>query len=143
MLHNAADHATELTPAALETAYTEQLSSTISSAGIDTVVSETGLDADVIAAVANGDTAELAVTDAAAILAVSKETPDADAIVFELRDHILLGMTTAVLDVDTIAANVDLDLTGQEIQQAIEGRTEMKVAQLAAIQALIEGRMEQ
>ncbi len=143
MLHNAADHATELTPAALETAYTEQLSSTISSAGTDTVVSETGLDADVIAAVANGDTAELAVTDAAAILAVSEETPDADAIIFELRDHILLGMTTAVLDVDTIAANVDLDLTGQEIQQAIEGRTEMTLAQLAAIQALIEGRMEQ
>ncbi len=143
MLHNAADDVTEQSPSALETAYTRQLQSTISAVGVDTVVSKTGLDADVVADVADGNSATLSVTEAASILAVSEETPDADAIVFELRDHLLLGMTTAVLDVDTIAANVDLDLTGQEIQQAIEGRTEMTLAQLAAIQALIEGRMEQ
>jgi len=32
-----------------------------------------------------------------------------------------MGMATAVLDVDTIAAAIDADLTGQEVQQALEG----------------------
>ena len=138
MLQDAADGLSDPTPSALRTAYAEMLQSTIETVGVETVADETGLEADRLDAVVAGDAASLTVAEAAAILAVDPDEPDADAIVFELRDHLLMGMTTAVLDVDTIAANIDADLTGQEVQQAIEGRTEMTLAQLAAIQSAIE-----
>ena len=140
MLQNAADGLSDPTPSALRTAYAEMIHSTIETVGVETVDDETGLEADRVDAVLAGETADLTVEEAAAILAVDPDEPDADAIVFELRDHLLMGMTTAVLDVDTIAANIDVDLTAQEVQQAIEGRIEMTLPQLAAIQSVIDGR---
>jgi hypothetical protein len=73
-------------------------------------------------------------------LALSDDYPDSEAIVLELRDHLLLGMTTGVLDVDTVASNVELGLSGQEIQQALEGRNAMTLEQLAAIHRFIAER---
>ena len=81
-------------------------------------------------------------TAAAALAALNDDTPDAEAIVLETRDHLLMGMTTAVLDVDAVAAELDADLTGQEVQQAIEGRIDMTLPELAAIQSVIEQRLE-
>lgn len=140
MLHDAAEGLSEPTPSALRTAYTERLRSTVEAVGPETVAAETDIEADRIEALAAGDAPDLTVEEAAAVLAVDPEEPDAEAIVFELRDHLLMGMTTGVLDVDTIAANVEVDLTGQEIQQAIEGRTPMTLDQLAAIQSVIDSR---
>jgi len=140
MLQNAADGLSDPSPSALRTAYVEMLQSTIETVGTETVADETGLGVERINAVLADDGADLTVEEAAGILAVDPDRPDADAIVFELRDHLLMGMTTAVLDVDTIAANIDVDLTAQEVQQAIEGRIEMTLAQLAAIQSVIDGR---
>lgn len=139
MLQNVADQLSDPTPSALQTAYEEMLGSTIETVGTETVADETGLGGDRLESLLVGETADLTVEEAAAILAVDPEYPDADAIVFELRDHLLMGMTTAVLDVDTIAANIDVDLSAQEVQQAIEGRIEMTLAQLAAIQSVIDG----
>jgi hypothetical protein len=51
-----------------------------------------------------------------------------------------MAMTTGVVDVDTLAANVDLDLSGQEVQQALEGRAEMTLEQLAAIHQFLAAR---
>ncbi|MEA1930100.1 MAG: DUF5791 family protein [Euryarchaeota archaeon] len=140
MLHDAADQVSDLSPDALQTAYEDSLQSTVETVGTETVADETGLGVDRLTALLAGDGADLTVQEAAAILAVDPDEPDADAIVFELRDHLLMGMTTAVLDVDTIAANIDVDLTAQEVQQAIEGRIEMTLPQLAAIQSVIDGR---
>ena len=140
MLHDAAEDVSEPTPSALRAAYEAALRSTIEAVGPETVAAETDVEADRIEALAAGDSPGLTVEEAAAVLAVDPEEPDAEAIVFELRDHLLMGMTTGVLDVDTIAATVEIDLTGQEIQQAIEGRTPMTLDQLAAIQSVIDGR---
>ena len=140
MLHNAAESLSECAPSTLQAAYFEQLRAVIETAGVEQVTAESGLAAERIDTLAAGDEPTLTVEEAAAVLAVDDGNPDAEAIVFELRDHLLLGMTTAVLDVDTVAANAETDLTGQEIQQAIEGRTEMTLAQLAAIQAVIDGQ---
>jgi len=140
MLHDAAEDVSEPTPSALRAAYEAALRSTIEAVGPETVAAETDVEADRIEALAAGDSPGLTVEEAAAVLAVDPEEPDAEAIVFELRDHLLMGMTTGVLDVDTIAATVEIDLTGQEIQQAIEGRTAMTLDQLAAIQSVIDGR---
>jgi len=138
MLHNAAESLSEYAPSTLQAAYVEQLQATIESVGTEQVAAESGLDAERVDALAAGDQPTLTVEEAAGILATGDDNPDAEAIAFEIRDHLLLGMTTAVLDVDTIAANIDADLTGQEVQQAIEGRIEMTLAQLAAIQSVIE-----
>ena len=143
MLHTVADDAADLSAAGLQTAYETRLQEILDTISVETADAETDLDRDTLADVADGEAADLTLTDAAAIAALDDEFPDAEAIVLETRDHLLMGMTTAVLDVDAIAANLDVGLTGQEVQQAIEGRVEMTVAELAAIQSVIEKRLEE
>lgn len=140
MLYDAADDPGTLSTDELLSAYAAELQAVVEDVGADTVVSETDVEGDTVDAVVAGDVAEIALEDAAAILAVSEEYPDQRGIVLEVRDHLLMGMTTAVLDVDTIAANVDADLTGQEVQQVIEGRTPMTLAEFAAIHRVIAER---
>lgn len=134
-----APDADEVTSTALLAAFEALVSESVVEAGRERVGSETGVDEASIEAAADGDVAGLSVTDGAAIVAVTADR-DAETIVAELRDHLLLGMATAVLDVDTIAAGIDADLTGQEVQQALEGRAGMTLEQLAEIMAVIERR---
>jgi len=140
MLHTVADELDTLTPESLLAGYGDRLATTLEATGIDTAAEKTELDDEQLSAVADGDVDALSLTDAAAILALSESTPDSEAIVLETRDHLLMGMTTAVLDVDAVAAELDVDLTGQEVQQAIEGRATLTLTELAAIQAVIDGR---
>ena len=140
MLHTVADELDTLTPESLLAGYGDRLATTVDAVGIDTAAETTELDDEQLSAVADGDVDALSLTDAAAILALSESTPDSEAIVLETRDHLLMGMTTAVLDVDAVAAELDVDLTGQEVQQAIEGRATLTLTELAAIQAVIDGR---
>jgi hypothetical protein len=141
MLHTAADAADDRSPAALEAAYAALLASTLETVGRDRVAAETALDGETLAAIADGDVADVTLAEAAAVLATDEEYPDAEAVVFETRDHLLMGMTTAVLDVDTLAAATPLEYSGQEIQQAIEGRTALSLGALAAIQSTIDRRV--
>jgi hypothetical protein len=131
--------ADEVTPTALLAAFEALVSEAVAEAGRERVAAETAVDEASIEAAAGGDVAGLSLTDGAAIVAVTADR-DAETIVAELRDHLLLGMATAVLDVDTIAAGIDADLTGQEVQQALEGRAGMTLEQLAEIMAIIERR---
>ncbi|MGQ4554763.1 DUF5791 family protein [Halobellus sp. GM3] len=140
MLYDAADEPATLTAETLREAYEAQLRTVVNDVGIEPAAAESGVDAELIEAIEAGGVPDLPVEDAAAILALADGRPDAESIVLELRDHLLLAMTTGVVDVDTIASNVDLDLSGQEIQQAIEGRTAMTLGQLAAIQRYLAER---
>ncbi|SDF87672.1 hypothetical protein SAMN04488067_11026 [Halorubrum xinjiangense] len=106
----------------------------------DRLVDEVGLSEADAGAAREGNVAALSLADGAAVLAAANPDRDADAMVAEVRDHLLMGMATAVLDVDAIAAKIDADLTGQEVQQALEGRTAMTLGQLAEILAVIERR---
>ena len=142
MLHTLADETSALSPDGLQTAYEHHLRTVIETVGVDTAAAETELDVDTIEAVAGDDDIELTLTEAADIAALDDNAPDAEAIVLETRDHLLMGMTTAVLDVDAIAAELEADLTGQEVQQAVEGRIAVTLAELAAIQSVIEQRLE-
>lgn len=136
-----------MTAPALLASFEALVSEAAAEAGRDRIVDETGLDGTSVDVVdggtgANGEgggMADLSVTDGAAVVALIGDH-DADAIVAELRDHLLMGMATAVLDVDTIAASIDADLTGQEVQQVLEGRAAMTLGQLAEIMAVIERR---
>ncbi|SEO42046.1 hypothetical protein SAMN04487948_102342 [Halogranum amylolyticum] len=142
MLYDAADEPETLSTDELLTTYATELQAVVDDVGADTVVAETDLDRETVDAVVAGDVADLTLEEAAAVLAVSPNYPDQRGIVLEVRDHLLMGMTTAVLDVDTIAANIDVDLTGQEVQQAIEGRTPMTLTEFAAIHRLIAERKD-
>jgi len=103
-------------------------------------VGETGLTEAAATAARDGDIGGMTLADAATVLAATDGDRDADAMVAEVRDHLLMGMATAVLDVDALAAKIDADLTGQEVQQALEGRTPMTLGQLAEILAVVERR---
>ena len=142
MLHTLADETDDLSPNGLQTAYEGYLQTTIETVGVDTAIADTDLDGETIEAVVDGETDDLTLIEAADIAALDDNAPDAEAIVLETRDHLLMGMTTAVLDVDAVAAELDADLTGQEVQQAVEGRIKMTLPELAAIQSVIEQRLE-
>ncbi len=101
--------------------------------GVDAVVERTDVDREVVAGLADGAAPELTVEDAAAILATAEDAPAKDAIVAEVRDHLLMGMTTAVLDVDSLAAELDEDVEARTVQQMVEGRREMTLAEYARI----------
>ena len=131
--------ADEVTAAALLASFETLVSEAVAEVGRDRLAEETGLDGAVVDAAADGDAAGLRLEEGAAIVAVPTDR-DGDAVVAEIRDHLLMGMATAVLDVDTIAAAIDADLTGQEVQQALEGRAAMTLDQLAEIMAVIERR---
>ncbi len=142
MLHDVADHV-EATPDAFRAAYAAELADTINAVGVERALEGTDLDRTTLEAIRDSDeraVAKLTLTEAATVLALADGTPPVQDIVVETRDHLLMGMTTAVLDVDTLAAEMDVDLTGQEVQQAVEGRTQLNLADLAAIQAVIEAR---
>ncbi|WP_144901922.1 DUF5791 family protein [Halobellus captivus] len=140
MLYDAAEEPASLTPAEVREAYEAQLRAVVTDLGVETVAADADVDLDTVAALADGPVPHLRVADAASILALDDARPDADSIVLELRDHLLMAMTTGVVDVDAIASNVDLDLTGQEVQQALEGRTAMTLEQLAAVQRYLAVR---
>ena len=97
------------------------------------------LDPTTVERIRDGDAAGLTVEEGVSVLAAAAGR-EADAMVAELRDHLLMGMATAVLDVDTVAASIDADLTGQEVQQVLEGRAAMTLTQLAEVMAVIETR---
>lgn len=142
MLYDAVEDPATYTRAELRAAYEDELSAVVEVHGIETVAAESGVDEERLRALVDGDSPDITVEEAGAILAVSEEYPDADAVVAELQDHLLLGMTTGVLDVDTVAANVQLDLSGQEIQQSLEGRRPTTLTELAAIHRFVAERNE-
>lgn len=140
MLDSVADDPASLTPEQLRRAYERRLADVVETVGVDHVAAESGVDRETLAALVDGDSPELTLEQAAAVLGCSPEVRDAETVIAETRDDLLLGMTTGVLDVDTIASNIEHDLTGQEVQQALEGRTKMTLDQLAAIHKVIADR---
>lgn len=141
MLHDAADDPGSLSPTALREAYEAELRGAIDGTDLAAVAAETGVDEATLSRLASGESVpDLSVADAAAVLATREDVSDAETVLALLQDHMMVSMATAVVGVDTVAANIDHDLTGQEVQQALEGRTAMTLAQLASIQQFVAER---
>lgn len=140
MLYDAVENPGDLTADALRAAYYEELAAVVADLGVDTVVGGTGLDRHTVVAIDDGKTPELTLEEAAEILALSDGAPSAEDIAWEARDHLLMGMTTAVVDVDTIARETETGLDGKEVQQAIEGRLPATLTEFARIQQFIGSR---
>lgn len=133
MLHDDIDNPTSITADELRSHYEAELAETIRAVGVDAVAERTDVEQDTLVALADGDSPTVTMADAAAVLATADDAPTADDILFEVRDHVMLQMTTAVLDVDTLAAELDAGLSGKEVQQKIEGRSPMTLAEYALV----------
>jgi hypothetical protein len=142
MLRDEFATAGEQSPDELLDAYESVLARTVETVGVDAVVSATELDTETVEAVGAGDAAELTLEEAAAILATDPDRPDADAIQAEAQDILLLGMTTAVLDVESLSSGIDVELEPKEIQQKIEGRFPITLSEYARLHSFIEGRKQ-
>lgn len=142
MLYDAVDDAGDRTPEELRAAYLDELAAVVADLGVDTVVGGTGLDRGTVESLETGDddAADLTLEEATEVLALADGAPDSEDIAWEARDHLLMGMTTGVLNVDTLAAEIDTDLDGKEIQQAIEGRLPMTLTQFAKLHAFIASK---
>ncbi|MFB6151222.1 MAG: DUF5791 family protein [Haloarculaceae archaeon] len=126
------------TPAALREAYERRLRETVEATGVDAAAEESGVDRGTLRALANGESPELTLEAAAAVLAIEDGSPPADVVAAEARDVLLLGMTRAVVDVDAVASHVDAELEPREIQQKVEGRAPMTLTEYAHVHQFVE-----
>ncbi|WP_232687342.1 DUF5791 family protein [Halobacterium zhouii] len=123
----------DVTPEELRTEYEAALASVVEREGVEAAAEASGVDAERLDALVAGESPEFTVEEAASVLALSEEWPDAEGIVLEVRDNLMLQMSSAVMDVDSLAAGIDTDLGPKEIQQKIEGRQPMTLAEYARI----------
>jgi transcriptional regulator with XRE-family HTH domain len=117
--------------------YEARLAELIAQRGAEEVAESSGLDPETVADIEAGNGADYTVEDAAAVLALADDYPDAEGVLLELRDHLMLQMSSAVLDVDALAAGLDGELSAREIQQKIEGRQPMTLAEYAEIHRFV------
>jgi hypothetical protein len=127
-------------PDELREEYAAELAAIVEAEGVDAVADETGVDRETVEALAAGEAGDVQLEDAAAVAALAEDAPPQDAIVAEVRDNLLMGMTTAVLDVDTIAVEIDADMDGKQVHQKVEGRSPMTVGEYATIYHFIASR---
>ncbi|PSP61991.1 hypothetical protein BRC77_11505 [Halobacteriales archaeon QH_8_64_26] len=139
MFHEVAN-ASELSAEELRRRYDGQLAAVVDEHGVKDVAEDSGVERERAEAIAEGDSPDLVLEEGAAMLAVSPDEPDAEAIVMETRDHLLMGMTTGVLDVEAVESGIDGAIDAREIQQKIEGRLEMTLDELAQLHGYIDSR---
>jgi hypothetical protein len=128
-----------LDPAELHARYLAALAEIVEQEGVETAAAETGVEAETLRALVAGDSPELDLKAAAAVLALDHDA-DAETIVEIDRDALLMGMTNAVLDVEALASEIDGTLEGREIQAKVEGRYPMTLREFALLHATIQHR---
>lgn len=133
MLANQIEDPNGKTAGEVRAGYEAALVSVVDAAGVDAVSEASDVDVDRLRALADGESPEVTVEEAANVLAVSDDWPDAEGLLLEVRDNIMLQMSSAVMDVDALASGLDSDLDPKEIQQKIEGREEMTLAEYARV----------
>jgi len=115
--------------------YAAELRAIVEEVGTVEATAATDLDAAVVETVTGGDVeavGRMHLTEIARILALT-DGRDADAIVADARDELLLAMSSAVTDVERLAAGLDIDLDPKEIQAKLEGRYPMRLREYAAL----------
>ena len=140
MLHEIPDDPGASTPAELRSRYEAALREIIDEHGVEAVAAESGVDTATLEALAAGESTELTLEEAAAVRAVPADAPPAETIAATARDALLLGMTTAVLDVEAVESGLEGRLEAREIQSKVEGRFPMTLAEYALLQQYIESR---
>jgi len=127
-------------PETLETTYLEELGTILEGVDLENASETTGIEHSRLEQVTDGDAAALTLEEAAEIQSLGEGEPDAETIVTMACEHLLLGMTTAVVDVDTLAGDLEGDLDAKEVQQKIERRAPMTFEEFVEIQYAIAAR---
>ena len=127
-------------PEDLLAAYEAVLTDVIDDQGIESIADETEVDETTLSALVDGESPDLTLEEAAAVLATDPDRPDADFLVADARDVLLMGMSSAVLDVEAIQSGIDSKLEAKEIQQKVEGRYPMTLAEYALLHGYIESK---
>jgi hypothetical protein len=133
MLQGEFDAADAAGAEALLSQYAEFLRETVRRVGEERVAERSAIGDAVIERVIDGDVVDLSLSEAAAILATDPDLPDAGRIVAEGRDILLLGMTTAVVDVDILASQLETGHGAKELQQKLEGRHPITLGEYARV----------
>lgn len=140
MFHEVADEPGEHTPEELYERYETELVDVVESRGVDAVAEESGVDAETLRELLEGEAPELTLEEGASILAVLEGTPDAETIATMARDVLLMGMTTAVLDVEAVESGIEGELEAREIQSKVEGRFPITLREFALLHQYIESK---
>jgi hypothetical protein len=139
MLHELVADPGELTPTELYNRYISEIRTVIDEHGIETVAESSGVDPATLRKLSDGESPELTLEDGAAILATPDDSLDGETIATIARDELLMGMTTAVLDVEAVESGLGGDLEAREIQAKVEGRFPMTLREFALLYQYIDG----
>jgi hypothetical protein len=115
--------------------YAGELRVVVEEVGPAEAVETTGLDGATIEAVTGSDVetvGRMHLTEVGSILALT-DGREADAIVADARDELMLAMSANVTDVERLAAGLDLELDPKELQAKMEGRFPMRLREYAAL----------
>lgn len=123
----------ETTPEALLSRYEEHLRSVVEALGARHVAEADDVAGATVDAIERGDAADLDLRDVAAVLSLRDGSPDADALLSAVRDHLLLEMSAGMLTVDRLAAEVAGDVEPRVVQGKVEGRLPMTLAEYARL----------
>ena len=126
-------------PAELRAEYEDDLERIIERTGVDKVSLLTGIDQKQLESIGTDGSPSLSLEDAAQIQAQGTDDPDPETIETMACEHLLLGMSTAVLDVDAVESELEIDLDAKEIQQKIERRAPMSFDEYVHLQHVIAG----
>jgi len=127
-------------PEALRAAYEQVLAETVETQGVDAVADATDVDEATLEALLAGESPELTLEAAAAILATDPDRPDAEFLAADARDILMMGMSVAVLDVEAIQSGINARMDAKEIQQKVEGRYPMTLGEYAVLHQYIESK---
>lgn len=118
--------------ASLHRRYLAELARIVEEIGLEIAVAETGIERSRLEALPDRDEG-LTVEEVTEILALQPEAAEASTIRRNVRDHLILEMSSAVVDVDALASGLDGDLGPRDYQQMIEGRMAMPLREYARI----------
>jgi hypothetical protein len=141
MLDELSDTPGEMTPEELEELYAEALAAVIREHGVETIAERADVPEDSVHAAAAGELDGVTLEQGAAILALAEDHPPAEDIVMVALDDLLMGMTSAVLDVEALESAIGGELDSREIQQKVEGRQPMTLAEYALLHQQIQSRI--
>ena len=122
-----------VSPAEVRAEYVATIAAIVEAVGVETAAEETSVDESTLESLVAGEDPQLTMEEATELLALSEEYPDAESLLLEIRDSVMLGMSSAVMDVDAMEAGLPLDIEARDIQQKIEGRQTMTLAEYAHI----------
>jgi hypothetical protein len=139
MFHDAVDDPGGHSADELYERYESLLIETVERVGAAEASERSDVDRATVDALLAGESPELTLEEAAALLAIDAEE-DPETIAALDRDALLMGMTNAVVDVESLARGVDGDLEARELQAKVEGRFPMTLREFADVHRFLQDR---